>query len=170
LFPILSHHHLCSMGSSGPRKASERYYYSIVSPLQSCFRDIAANVLDSMRMRAHARSPVGFWVSGLAWQGAHWNLEAWPVSLSSGAWIITGGSHTGVMKQVGEAVRDFSLSSSCKEGEVITIGVATWGTIHNREGLIHPMVSSHSRVSLGGRRRKAGYRGRGVQGARWVPA
>ena len=49
---------------------------------------------------------MGFWVSGLAWQGAHWNLEAWPVSLSSGAWIITGGSHTGVMKQVGEAVRE----------------------------------------------------------------
>lgn len=46
------------------------------------------------------------------------------------------------MKQVGEAVRDFSLSSSYKEGEVITIGVATWGTIHRREGLIHPTVSA----------------------------
>ncbi|KAM4862758.1 transient receptor potential cation channel subfamily M member 2 isoform X2 [Urocitellus parryii] len=61
------------------------------------------------------------------------------VAQTTGAWIITGGSHTGVMKQVGEAVRDFSLSSSYKEGEVITIGVATWGTIHNREGLVHPM-------------------------------
>ncbi|XP_053420329.1 transient receptor potential cation channel subfamily M member 2 isoform X2 [Nycticebus coucang] len=60
------------------------------------------------------------------------------VAQTTGAWIITGGSHTGVMKQVGEAVRDFSLSSSYKEGEVITIGVATWGTIHRREGLIHP--------------------------------
>ncbi|XP_046294897.1 transient receptor potential cation channel subfamily M member 2 isoform X1 [Marmota monax] len=60
------------------------------------------------------------------------------VAQTTGAWIITGGSHTGVMKQVGEAVRDFSLSSSYKEGEVITIGVATWGTIHNREGLVHP--------------------------------
>ncbi|EGV98052.1 Transient receptor potential cation channel subfamily M member 2 [Cricetulus griseus] len=59
------------------------------------------------------------------------------VAQTTGAWIITGGSHTGVMKQVGEAVRDFSLSSSCKEGDVITIGVATWGTIHNREGLIN---------------------------------
>lgn len=46
------------------------------------------------------------------------------------------------MKQVGEAVRDFSLSSSYKEGEVITIGVATWGTVHRREGLIHPTVSA----------------------------
>ena len=61
---------------------------------------------------------------------------------SPGAWIITGGSHAGVMKQVGEAVRDFSLSSSYKEGELITIGVATWGTVHRREGLIHPTVSA----------------------------
>ena len=46
-----------------------------------------------------------------------------------------------MMKQVGEAVRDFSLSSSYNEGEVVTIGIATWGTVHNREGLIHPTVS-----------------------------
>nr|XP_035138985.2 transient receptor potential cation channel subfamily M member 2 isoform X5 [Callithrix jacchus] len=63
------------------------------------------------------------------------------VAQTTGAWIITGGSHTGVMKQVGEAVRDFSLSSGYKEGEVITIGVATWGTVHRCEGLIHPMGS-----------------------------
>ncbi|XP_069886906.1 transient receptor potential cation channel subfamily M member 2 isoform X1 [Dipodomys merriami] len=60
------------------------------------------------------------------------------VAQTTGAWIITGGSHAGVMKQVGEAVRDFSLSSSYKDGGVTTIGVATWGTIHNREGLVHP--------------------------------
>ncbi|XP_044531649.1 transient receptor potential cation channel subfamily M member 2 [Gracilinanus agilis] len=60
------------------------------------------------------------------------------VAQTTGAWIITGGSHAGVMKQVGEAVRDFSLSSSYKEGEVITIGIATWGTVHNRESLIYP--------------------------------
>uniref|UniRef100_G3T0U9 Transient receptor potential cation channel subfamily M member 2 n=1 Tax=Loxodonta africana TaxID=9785 RepID=G3T0U9_LOXAF len=60
------------------------------------------------------------------------------VAQTTGAWIITGGSHTGVMKQVGEAVRNFSLSSSYKEGDVITIGVATWGTVHNRESLVHP--------------------------------
>ncbi|XP_004696953.1 transient receptor potential cation channel subfamily M member 2 [Echinops telfairi] len=60
------------------------------------------------------------------------------VAQTTGAWIITGGSHAGVMKQVGEAVRDFSLSSSYKESDVITIGVATWGTIHNRESLVNP--------------------------------
>lgn len=59
-----------------------------------------------------------------------------------GAWIITGGTHTGVMKQVGEAVHNFSLSSSYNKGEVVTIGIATWGTVHNRDGLVHPTVSA----------------------------
>lgn len=45
------------------------------------------------------------------------------------------------MKQVGEAVRDFSTSSSYKAGEVITIGVATWGAVHNRQSLINVKVS-----------------------------
>ncbi|XP_068837675.1 transient receptor potential cation channel subfamily M member 2 isoform X2 [Capricornis sumatraensis] len=59
------------------------------------------------------------------------------VAQTSGAWVITGGSHTGVMKQVGEAVRQ--LSGSFCEREVVTIGIATWGALHNRESLIHPM-------------------------------
>ncbi|XP_035953132.1 transient receptor potential cation channel subfamily M member 2 isoform X1 [Halichoerus grypus] len=63
------------------------------------------------------------------------------VAQTTGAWIITGGSHTGVMKQVGKAVRDFTLSSSYNEEEVVTVGIATWGTVHNREGLIHPSGS-----------------------------
>lgn len=46
-----------------------------------------------------------------------------------------------MMKQVGEAVRDSSLSSSHDNGDVVTIGIATWGTVHNREGLVHPTVS-----------------------------
>ncbi|EMP42661.1 Transient receptor potential cation channel subfamily M member 2 [Chelonia mydas] len=61
------------------------------------------------------------------------------VAQTTGAWIITGGSHAGVMKQVGEAVRDFSMSSSCKEGKIVTIGIATWGTVYNRGSLICPM-------------------------------
>ncbi|KAM6258365.1 transient receptor potential cation channel subfamily M member 2 isoform 1-T2 [Porphyrio hochstetteri] len=59
------------------------------------------------------------------------------VAQTTGAWIITGGSHAGVMKQVGEAVRDFLLSCSCKE--IVTIGIATWGTVYNRDSLICPM-------------------------------
>ncbi|XP_036094011.1 transient receptor potential cation channel subfamily M member 2 isoform X3 [Rousettus aegyptiacus] len=60
------------------------------------------------------------------------------VAQTTGAWIVTGGSHTGVMKQVGKAVRDSSLSSGHDDGDVVTIGIATWGVVHNREGLVHP--------------------------------
>ncbi|KAM8934160.1 transient receptor potential cation channel subfamily M member 2 [Pelodytes ibericus] len=55
---------------------------------------------------------------------------------TTGAWIITGGSHAGVMKQVGEAVRDFCMGSSNKDNEIVTIGIATWGIVHNRNSLI----------------------------------
>ncbi|ETE66218.1 Transient receptor potential cation channel subfamily M member 2, partial [Ophiophagus hannah] len=54
---------------------------------------------------------------------------------TTGAWIITGGSHTGVMKQVGEALQDFIMSSTYK-GEIVVIGIASWGTVHNRNSLI----------------------------------
>ena len=42
------------------------------------------------------------------------------------AWIVTGGTDTGVMKLVGEAVRDYQADVPC-------IGVATWGAVHGRE-------------------------------------
>lgn len=57
----------------------------------------------------------------------------------AGAWIITGGTHTGVMKHVGQAVRDYAMSSSM-QSKIVTIGVATWGIIHNRKALVHPEV------------------------------
>ncbi|ESO08545.1 hypothetical protein HELRODRAFT_190762 [Helobdella robusta] len=46
---------------------------------------------------------------------------------STGAWIITGGMNAGVMKHVGEAVRDYTL----KHGRI-----APWGCILNRESLM----------------------------------
>ncbi|CAI9538518.1 unnamed protein product, partial [Staurois parvus] len=52
---------------------------------------------------------------------------------STGAWIITGGSHAGVMKLVGEAIRNFSGG---KGSEIVLIGIATWGIVHNRKLLI----------------------------------
>ncbi|XP_077393579.1 transient receptor potential cation channel subfamily M member 2 [Festucalex cinctus] len=58
------------------------------------------------------------------------------VAQTTGAWIITGGTNTGVMKHVGQAVRDYSLSSSM-QGQIVTIGLATWGVIHNKEVLVH---------------------------------
>ncbi|XP_018424709.1 PREDICTED: transient receptor potential cation channel subfamily M member 2 [Nanorana parkeri] len=55
---------------------------------------------------------------------------------TTGAWIITGGSHAGVMKQVGEAVRDFCMGNANKNSKIVTIGIATWGIVHNRNSLI----------------------------------
>ncbi|KAG7227474.1 hypothetical protein INR49_005288 [Caranx melampygus] len=60
------------------------------------------------------------------------------VAQTTGAWIITGGTHAGVMKHVGQAVRDYALSSSSTQGQIVAIGVATWGVIHNREALVNP--------------------------------
>ncbi len=58
----------------------------------------------------------------------------------AGAWILTGGTHAGVMKHVGMAVRDYTLSSGLMEGQIVVIGVAPWGAIHNRHALVHPEV------------------------------
>uniref|UniRef100_A0A8C1M7Y9 Transient receptor potential cation channel, subfamily M, member 2 n=1 Tax=Cyprinus carpio TaxID=7962 RepID=A0A8C1M7Y9_CYPCA len=60
------------------------------------------------------------------------------VAQTTGAWILTGGTHAGVMKHVGMAVRDYTLSSGLMEGQIVVIGVAPWGVIHNRHTLIHP--------------------------------
>ncbi|CAB1346825.1 unnamed protein product, partial [Coregonus sp. 'balchen'] len=60
------------------------------------------------------------------------------VAQTTGAWIITGGTHAGVMKHVGQAVRDYILSSDSMAGQIVAIGVATWGAIHNRRTLVHP--------------------------------
>lgn len=62
----------------------------------------------------------------------------------TGAWILTGGTNTGVMKHVGRAVRDYNLSSNAVEGQIVTIGVATWGIIHNRQALVHQDVITFS--------------------------
>lgn len=58
------------------------------------------------------------------------------VAQTTGAWIITGGTHAGVMKHVGQAVRDHALSNAT-QGNIVAIGVATWGVIHNRKALVH---------------------------------
>uniref|UniRef100_A0A671NEL6 Transient receptor potential cation channel, subfamily M, member 2 n=1 Tax=Sinocyclocheilus anshuiensis TaxID=1608454 RepID=A0A671NEL6_9TELE len=62
------------------------------------------------------------------------------VAQTTGAWILTGGTHAGVMKHVGMAVRDYTLSSGLMEGQIVVIGVAPWGVIHNRHALVHPEV------------------------------
>lgn len=44
------------------------------------------------------------------------------------------------MKQVGEALQDFIMSNTYK-GEIVAIGIASWGTVHNRNSLICRTVS-----------------------------
>ncbi|KAL5010117.1 hypothetical protein ScPMuIL_012422 [Solemya velum] len=56
------------------------------------------------------------------------------VAQSTGAWIVTGGTNTGVMKHVGEAVRDYGLTSTTTN-RVTAIGIATWGVIQNKNKL-----------------------------------
>ncbi|XP_030829332.1 transient receptor potential cation channel subfamily M member-like 2 isoform X2 [Strongylocentrotus purpuratus] len=53
---------------------------------------------------------------------------------STSAWIITGGTHAGVMKYVGDAVRDHNLANG--QNNVVAIGIASWGVITNRAKLI----------------------------------
>ena len=61
--------------------------------------------------------------------------------LNKGAWIITGGTHAGVMKYVGEAVRDYALASGTTgRTNVIAIGIASWGVLDQRETLMSPKV------------------------------
>uniref|UniRef100_A0A8C5EES7 TRPM SLOG domain-containing protein n=1 Tax=Gouania willdenowi TaxID=441366 RepID=A0A8C5EES7_GOUWI len=76
------------------------------------------------------------------------------VAQTTGAWILTGGTHAGVMKHVGQAVRDYALGSSM-QGNIVAIGVATWGVIHNRQALVHPEGSfpAHYEVDTKGQGR-----------------
>uniref|UniRef100_H3B2C4 Transient receptor potential cation channel subfamily M member 8 n=1 Tax=Latimeria chalumnae TaxID=7897 RepID=H3B2C4_LATCH len=57
------------------------------------------------------------------------------IARSQGAWIFTAGTNHGVMRHIGEVVRDHTLSKNSEE-KIVTIGIAAWGMIHNRESLI----------------------------------
>ena len=48
---------------------------------------------------------------------------------------MTGGTHTGVMKHVGEAVRDYTIAHGNK-AKVVTIGIAPWGCVNNKDILV----------------------------------
>ncbi|XP_076592281.1 transient receptor potential cation channel subfamily M member 1-like isoform X1 [Chaetodon auriga] len=54
-------------------------------------------------------------------------------AVTTGAWIFTGGVTTGVIRHVGDALKDHSSKS---RGKVCAIGIAPWGIIENKEDLI----------------------------------
>nr|XP_031831951.1 transient receptor potential cation channel trpm isoform X6 [Nomia melanderi] len=56
---------------------------------------------------------------------------------TTGAWIFTGGTNTGVTRQVGDALL---LEKSQRQGRVVSIGIAPWGILDK----------SHELVSRGG--------------------
>lgn len=72
-------------------------------------------------------------------------LECYDVMLSSfsGAWIITGGTATGVMQFVGEAVRDHLITLGSNDKSVVALGIASWGCVANRNALDGEEVSYH---------------------------
>eukprot|EP00112_Aurelia_sp_Birch-Aquarium-sp1_P004640 Seg1525.12 transcript_id=Seg1525.12/GoldUCD/mRNA.D3Y31 product="Transient receptor potential cation channel subfamily M member 7" protein_id=Seg1525.12/GoldUCD/D3Y31 len=61
------------------------------------------------------------------------------VAQTTGAWVITGGTNTGVMKHVGEALQVSSKGRFGSQGDsrkkVYCIGVATWGIVEHRREL-----------------------------------
>lgn len=46
------------------------------------------------------------------------------------AWIITGGTNEGIMKEVGEAVRE-NISALDPNKQIVLLGIANWATIRN---------------------------------------
>ncbi|XP_067445173.1 transient receptor potential cation channel subfamily M member 1-like isoform X1 [Thunnus thynnus] len=54
-------------------------------------------------------------------------------AVTTGAWIFTGGVSTGVIRHVGDALKDHSSKS---RGKVCAIGIAPWGIIENKDDLI----------------------------------
>ncbi|KAL7854341.1 hypothetical protein SRHO_G00165310 [Serrasalmus rhombeus] len=59
-------------------------------------------------------------------------------AVTTGAWIFTGGVSTGVIRHVGDALKDHSSKS---RGRVCAIGIAPWGIVENKEDLIGRDVS-----------------------------
>ncbi|PNF30784.1 hypothetical protein B7P43_G06168, partial [Cryptotermes secundus] len=72
---------------------------------------------------------------------------------TTGAWIFTGGTNTGVTRQVGDALL---LERSQRSGRVVSIGIAPWGIVennhelcgHNRDVPYHSISSPRSKYAV----------------------
>ncbi|XP_058178752.1 transient receptor potential cation channel trpm [Anopheles ziemanni] len=72
---------------------------------------------------------------------------------TTGAWIFTGGTNTGVTKQVGDALL---LEGQQRSGRVVSIGIAPWGIVernhellgHNRDVPCHSISSPRSKLAV----------------------
>ncbi|KAG7481206.1 hypothetical protein MATL_G00064400 [Megalops atlanticus] len=54
-------------------------------------------------------------------------------AMTTGAWIFTGGVNTGVIRHVGDALKDHASKS---RGKICTIGIAPLGIVENQEDLV----------------------------------
>ena len=46
--------------------------------------------------------------------------------LITGAWVVTGGTDSGVMRLVGEAISEHIPTQSVDEKDIITLGIIPW--------------------------------------------
>lgn len=81
------------------------------------------------------------------WKFTLSQLSVCSSSLLAGAWILTGGTHYGLMKYIGEVVRDNTISRNSEEN-IVAIGIAAWGMVSNRDTLIR---NCDAEVARGGR-------------------
>ena len=53
---------------------------------------------------------------------------------STNAWLVTGGTHAGIMKTVGEAVTKYRLANQSRS--LTCLGITAWGVVNRREELV----------------------------------
>ncbi|CAL1535907.1 unnamed protein product [Lymnaea stagnalis] len=57
-------------------------------------------------------------------------------AVNTGAWIITGGTKSGVMEFVGEAVKDhMTIHGSSTDDECVALGIVSWGAVGSKKAL-----------------------------------
>jgi len=59
----------------------------------------------------------------------------------------TGGTNTGVMKHVGEAVKEQQLMLGL-DSDVHVVGIASWGIVDKQNALIQEKVSDYTNVLI----------------------
>ena len=57
----------------------------------------------------------------------------------SGAWLITAGTNSGVVKLVGEARHEHEIASGT-DSEIVLLGITPWGLVKQREELVNENV------------------------------
>ncbi|XP_065175195.1 transient receptor potential cation channel subfamily M member 2-like isoform X2 [Sycon ciliatum] len=68
------------------------------------------------------------------------------VGMASNAWLVSGGTNTGVMKLVGDVVQEHTVhraKSHASSRNLCAIGFATWGTLEDRESLVQQPLSAY---------------------------